>query len=100
MTPRLNVHSANILHNAKCDMPSSDRGPLADNYLHTNSFATGTVQVLPSCLSNNNIIILWTPVATKMINKRVIYVHGDAGDHYCIAPICTIILLYRTSMVI
>ena len=29
-TPLLNVHSANILCNAKCDMPSSDRGPLAD----------------------------------------------------------------------
>ena len=32
MTPQLNVHSANILHDAKCDTPtgSSDRGPLAD----------------------------------------------------------------------
>jgi len=27
----LNIHSANILCNAKCDTPSSDRGPLADN---------------------------------------------------------------------
>jgi len=30
MTPRLNVHSVNILRNAKCDTPSSNRGPLAD----------------------------------------------------------------------
>ena len=31
MTPWLNVHSANILCNAKCNMPSSDRRPLANN---------------------------------------------------------------------
>jgi len=28
MTPQLSIHSANILRNAKCDMPSSNRGPL------------------------------------------------------------------------
>ena len=30
MTPRWNEHSANTLRDAKCDTPSSDRGPLAD----------------------------------------------------------------------
>ena len=30
MTPRLNIHSANILRDTKCNMPSSDRGPLAN----------------------------------------------------------------------
>jgi len=33
MTLQLNVHSANILCNAKYDMPSSDRGPLANNIM-------------------------------------------------------------------
>ena len=31
MTLQLNVHSANILHDAKYDMPSSYRGPLANH---------------------------------------------------------------------